>query len=148
MFIIINLIPHITNRKPINMAGPKGSKYYDIFLKHNVQLITKDKEIAINEEGFRLLKEVSKENSIVAASKNMGISYRKAWGLLRETEYVLGFQLIMKHRGGKEGGKTYLTPEGTDLVSAYNVLVSDIERSAHDPVKRFFHCINEISDRK
>jgi molybdate transport system regulatory protein len=130
------------------MAGPKGSKYYDIFLKQQVQLITKEEDIVINEEGFRLLNEVSKEQSIVAASRNMGISYRKAWGLLREIEYVLGFQLVGKHRGGKSGGKTDLTTEGTELVNAYNILIRDLDKSAHDTVKVFFNRINEISDRK
>ena len=130
------------------MAGPKGSKYYDIFLKQQVQLVTNDEEIVINEEGFRLLREIDKEHSIVAAAKNMDISYRKAWGLLRDIEYILGFRLVGKHRGGKAGGKTYLTPEGLDLIDAYNVLIKDLNISVHDTVKAFFNRINEISDRK
>ena len=130
------------------MAGPKGSKYYDIFLKQQLQLVTKDEEIVINEEGFRLLNEVKMEQSIVAASRNMGISNRKAWGLLREIEYVLGFQLVGKHRGGKAGGKTFLTPEGIELIEAYNHLIKDLDVLAHDKIKGFFNRINEISDRK
>lgn len=130
------------------MAGPKGSKYYDIFLKQSLKLITDKDDILINEEGFHLLKEVNKENSIVASARNMGISYRKAWGLLCEMENALGFQLVGKHRGGKDGGKTFLTKNGTDLVDAYNILLSELEIASHDPVKRFFNCINEISDRK
>jgi molybdenum-dependent DNA-binding transcriptional regulator ModE len=62
------------------MAGPRGSKYYDIFLKQQLELVTKDDDLIINEEGFRLLVEVRKEQSIVAAARNLNISYRKAWG--------------------------------------------------------------------
>jgi molybdate transport system regulatory protein len=130
------------------MAGPKGSKYYDIFLKQNLQLVTKEDDIIINEEGFTLLTQIQKEQSIVAASRNMGISYRKAWGLLREIEYVLGFRLVGKHRGGKSGGKTDLTPEGSELTEAYKNLKTDLDSAVHDPVKIFFNCINKISDRK
>jgi molybdate transport system regulatory protein len=130
------------------MAGPKGSKYYDIFLKQQLQLITKENDIVINEEGFTLLTEIKKEQSIVAAARKMGISYRKAWGLLRETEYVLGFQLVGPQRGGKEGGKTNLTKEGIELTRAYTNLKSDLDSAVHDAVKTFFNRINNISGRK
>ena len=130
------------------MAGHKGSKYYDIFLKQQLQLVTKEDEIVINEEGFMLLTEVHKKQSIVAASRNMGISYRKAWGLLREIEYVLGFQLVGKHRGGKAGGKTDLTQEGIELTEAYYNLKRDLDLDVHDTVKTFFNNINKISGKK
>lgn len=128
------------------MAGPKGSKYYDIFLKQQLQLVTKEDYTIINEEGFTLLKEIKKEQSIVAAARNMGISYRKAWGLLREIESVLGFQLIGKHRGGKAGGKTDLTEEGIELINAYIDLKSELEEKVHNTVKSFFWRINKISE--
>jgi molybdate transport system regulatory protein len=130
------------------MAGPKGSKYYNIFIKQQLQLVTKDDELIINEEGFRLLVEVGKEQSIVAAARNLKISYRKAWGLLREIESVLGFQLVGKHRGGKSGGKTDLTDEGLELIDAYLNLKIGLEEKVHDSIKNFFNKINKISDRK
>jgi molybdate transport system regulatory protein len=130
------------------MAGPRGSKYYDIFLKQQLQLVNKDDDLIINEEGFRLLVEVRKEQSIVAAANNMNISYRKAWGLLREIETVLGFQLVGKHRGGKSGGKTDLTAEGIELIEAYLNLKIELEEKVHDSIKQFFKKINKISDRK
>jgi len=130
------------------MAGPKGSKYYDIFLKQQVQLVTKDDDNVIDEEGFTLLTEIQKEQSIVAAARNMGISYRKAWGLLREIEYVLVFSLVGKHRGGKAGGKTELTLEGAELTEAYINLKKDLDYAVHDKVKAFFERINKLSDRK
>jgi molybdate transport system regulatory protein len=132
----------------LSMAGPKGSKYYDIFLKQQLQLVTKEDDIVINEEGFTLLTEIQKEQSIVAASRNMGISYRKAWGLLREIEHVLGFQLVGKHRGGKAGGKTDLTQEGIELTEAFSNLKRNLDLDVHDTVKTFFNRINKLSDRK
>jgi molybdate transport repressor ModE-like protein len=127
------------------MAGPKGSKYYDIFLKQQIQLVTREDDTIISEEGFTLLAEIKKEQSIVAASRNMGISYRKAWGLLREIENVLGFQLVGKHRGGKAGGKTDLTIEGLELTNAYIDLKSELQEKVHDTVKSFFKRINKIT---
>ena len=83
-----------------------------------------------------------------AAARNMKISYRKAWGLLRDIETVLGFQLVGKHRGGKSGGKTDLTSEGLELIDAYLNLKSELEDKVHDSIKKFFKKINNISDRK
>jgi len=130
------------------MAGTKGSKYYNIFLKQKLQLVNSDDNIVISEEGFLLLSEIMTCHSIVAASKKMGISYRKAWGLLREIEQVLGFQLILKHRGGKAGGKTFLTPEGTELSNAYSELKYNADIAVHDSVKGFFRRINSIQANK
>jgi molybdate transport system regulatory protein len=130
------------------MAGRKGSKYYDIFLKQQLHLVTKEDDIVIREEGFTLLTEIRREQSIVAASSNMGISYRKAWGLLREIESVLGFQLVGKHRGGKDGGKTDLTQEGIELTEAYVALKHDLNFVVHDTVKVFFNRINKISEKE
>jgi molybdate transport system regulatory protein len=130
------------------MAGPIGSKYYDIFLKHKVQLVTSDEETVINEEGFRLLLEIEKENSIVAAARNMKISYRKAWGLLRDIEYVLGFSLAGRKRGGKAGGRTSFTPEGKILLEAFKSMTADLESADKEIIRSFFRKINSITERK
>ncbi len=129
------------------MAGPRGSRYYDIFLKHNVWLETRGEDIVISAEGLDLLREVSLNESIVKSAQNMKISYRKAWGLLKEVEDLLGFRLIEKHRGGSSGGRTILTREGKALVSAYDDLNSEIDIALKDIAKRFFRRINDISEK-
>lgn len=129
------------------MAGPRGSRYYDIFLKHNVWLETRGEDIVISAEGLDLLREVSLNESIVKSAQNMKISYRKAWGLLKEVEDLLGFRLIEKHRGGSSGGRTILTREGKALVSAYDDLNSEIDIAMKDIAKRFFRRINDISEK-
>jgi molybdate transport system regulatory protein len=127
------------------MAGRKGSRYYDIFLKHQVHLVTGD-ETLITEEGFKLLLEVGKTGSIVAGAKNLGISYRKAWGLLRQIEYNLGFSLVGKRRGGKAGGRTSFTPEGRELLEAYQKLIVELESTDREAIRTFFRRINNITD--
>jgi molybdate transport system regulatory protein len=128
------------------MAGPKGSKYYDIFLRHQVELVSAGTTI-INEEAFRLLDEIEKGHSIVSAARNMDISYRKAWGLIRDIEYNLGFNLVGKMRGGKAGGRTTFTPEGLELMDAYRKLVSELQSTDKEAVKTFFRKLNHISSK-
>jgi molybdate transport system regulatory protein len=128
------------------MAGPEGSKYYDIFLNYSVWLETRGESIVLSSEGLDLLSEVERVESIVTAARNMGMSYRKAWGLLREVESMIQFPLIKKHRGGASGGRTLLTPEGRELVTAYAELSSDIDMAMKGIAKKFFRKLNRDYD--
>jgi molybdate transport system regulatory protein len=125
------------------MAGSKGSKYYDFFLKYRVCLETRDDRDVINTEGFALLSEIQKSESIRNAAEALNISYRKAWGMLRSSEQSLGFSLVSKLRGGEKGGKTILSDDGIRLLSAYNELLNEIDISVKNVTKKFFHSINE-----
>jgi molybdate transport system regulatory protein len=126
------------------MAGHKGSKYYDIFLDFSVFLKHKEGgHPVLTEEHFDLLLSIAELGSLMASAGRMGISYRKAWGLLRDSEKTLGLQLIEKHRGGRDGGKSVLTPDGASLVEAYRKLRSGFDASVKLLVKDFFRTINE-----
>ena len=48
---------------------------------------------------LRLLDSIQTEGAILQAAKGLGLSYRHAWGLLREAESVFGTPLLEKHRG-------------------------------------------------
>ena len=51
-----------------------------------------------------LLRLIRKTNSINAAAKAMGISYRKAWTYIDAMEKRLGFPLVIRQRGGPAEG--------------------------------------------
>ena len=74
----------------------------------------------------------------------MGISYRKAWGDLKSAEENLGYSLIEKHRGGKQGGKTILTPLGEKLIKAYADFHSRIETFIMDAFDDFASSMNKV----
>lgn len=125
------------------MAGRKGSKYYDIFLKHKVWLENLYGQDIVGDGKFDLLLCIDELESITACSERLGISYRKAWGNLREIEQRLGFSVVEKHRGGKEGGKTTLNSEGKKLIEAYKEFLVEIESLMHDSAKRFWAKVND-----
>jgi len=125
------------------MAGSKGSKYYDIFLDFSIFLKHKeDGHPILTEEHFELLLDIGELGSLAASAEKMKISYRKAWELVRQSEKTLGFQLIEKHRGGKDGGNSVLTPEGKKLIDAYKALRVEFDSSVKRIVKDFFQTIN------
>jgi len=128
------------------MAGDRGSKYYDIFLRHQLEMISGD-EIIISEEGFRLILAIEKYQSITSAANELGISYRKAWGMVRDIENNLGFCLAGKKRGGKSGGRTILTAEGMALASAYRDLLVELDQSDKEIIRKFFRRINPLREQ-
>ncbi|HOP05093.1 MAG TPA: LysR family transcriptional regulator [Tenuifilaceae bacterium] len=125
------------------MAGRKGSKYYDIFLKHKVWLENINGEDIVGGGKFDLLLSIDETQCITASAENLGISYRKAWGNIREIEQRLGFPVVEKHRGGKEGGKTVLNAEGKKLIDAYREFLIQIDTLMHDAAKEFWNKIND-----
>ncbi len=125
------------------MAGPPGSKYYNIFLDYKINLTGKENFEVFDEERFTLLKQIHEHGSLAAAAEAMSISYRKAWGLIREAEESMGFMLVEKQRGGKEGGSSELTVEGKKLLDAYLELRGEFDAAIHKITKKFFHKIND-----
>ena len=83
---------------------------------------TKQTEGGFGDGKWRLLNEINNKGSLRAASEILGISYRKAWGDLKKAETLLGYDLTEKTRGGKEGGKSLLTPAALKLLEAYAAL--------------------------
>ncbi len=67
-----------------------------------------------------LLVYIDRFGSISAASKEMGISYRKAWSSIQAMEERLGRRLIVRTRGGRGGGAASLTDVAKDLIAKYD----------------------------
>lgn len=125
------------------MAGPKGSKYYDVYLDYSILLRHRStSEPILTQEQLNLLLSIAEYESIAASAKKMNISYRKAWELVRRAEEDLGFSLVAKSRGGSEGGKSELTVEGKLLVDAYQELCDEFDESVKRVVQKFFQTIN------
>ena len=127
------------------MAGHKGEPYYDIFLRYDLWLETINKDRILDGEGFAILLDIDRTGSLTASARNLGMSYRKAWGLLNEVEHHLGFRLTEKRRGGTAGGRTVLSGKGRDLVHAYNKLCHETDIAMKSIAKVFFNRINEIN---
>ncbi|MEX0781021.1 MAG: LysR family transcriptional regulator [Dehalococcoidia bacterium] len=78
-----------------------------------------DGKLAMSDYRLRILEIVAETASLAKAASEMKLSYRRAWGKVKEMEENLGFALVHSEVGGAGGGHTTLTPEGERLVSAY-----------------------------
>jgi len=68
---------------------------------------------------YQLLKEIQKTGSLRKAAESLGMSYRHAWGLIKEIEEHTGHKIIESSRGGKGGGESHLTPKGMELIREF-----------------------------
>ncbi|MEM2900298.1 MAG: NUDIX domain-containing protein, partial [Thermoplasmata archaeon] len=94
--------------------------------------LMRDGNFVLSEGRARLLKLVNEEGSITIAAKKMKMSYRHAWGVLRAISDSAGAKIVSTQRGGKEGGKTILTPEGKRLLEEYESKKNHIEKMIKD----------------
>lgn len=90
-------------------------------MKHVTKItLTDDNGIKFFGEGpCRLLRCVEKTGSLRAAAMEMEMAYSKAIRILRQAESALGYPLTMRSAGGKDGGGSFLTPEGERLLRQY-----------------------------
>ena len=66
-----------------------------------------------------LLRSVEKTGSLRSAAMTMEMAYSKALKLVKQAEAALGYPLITRTTGGKDGGGSILTPEGKRWLSQY-----------------------------
>lgn len=74
-----------------------------------------------------LLEAIEQTGSITSSAKKLGMSYRRAWLLVDETNRCLIRPAVQTATGGQRGGGTSLTPVGVELVRRYRALEHQTE---------------------
>ncbi|MGI6558837.1 MAG: winged helix-turn-helix domain-containing protein [Limnochordia bacterium] len=81
--------------------------------------LTQDGKALMGSGRAKLLMRIEEYESISKAAESLNMSYRAAWGKIREAEERLGFPLIETQVGGVSGGGTRLTEEGHRFLNRY-----------------------------
>jgi molybdate transport system regulatory protein len=102
--------------------------------------LERDGRIALSDYRVRLLQLIDETGSLAEAAAAMKLSYRRAWGKVREIETNLGVRLVESAAGGAGGGGSRLTPEGERLVRLY---ARFREGAAQDLERRFRQVFGE-----
>ena len=90
--------------------------------------VEKDGSLELSDYRVQLLRSVAETGSLAQAAQRMGLSYRRAWGKVREIERNLGVTLVESEVGGVGGGSSHLTPAGERLVALYERFSRTMER--------------------
>jgi len=100
--------------------------------------LSKGDEKAFGQGPCELLRRVEKTNSLHQATHQMGMSYNKAWRLIRLIEKRLGFPLLEKQVGGKSGGGSQVTPRAKDLIERYERFETDAIKAIEKAYQKHF----------
>jgi molybdate transport system regulatory protein len=87
-----------------------------------------DGKLVLSDYRVRLLSLIEETGSLADAAQELGLSYRRAWGKVREIEENLGLKLVESAAGGSGGGGSHLTTEGRRLVAAYTRFRAGVDR--------------------
>ncbi len=81
--------------------------------------LEKDGRFIVSEGRAELLRKIKDSGSLSEAAKEMGMSYRHAWGVIHTISQNAGGEVVHSARGGKQGGLTTLTPFGEEVLREY-----------------------------
>jgi molybdate transport system regulatory protein len=77
-----------------------------------------------------LLQYIQETGSIAAASRRMGMSYKRAWYLIDTMNAYFREPIVTATKGGKSGGGAQLTPTGRAVLDAYRHMQAEVARVA------------------
>lgn len=89
----------------------------------------KDGKLVFSDYRAELLRAIRDTGSLAEAAGQLGLSYRRAWGKIREIEDNLGESLVESRRGGASGGRSRLTPLGESLLAEFEAQLSTLTKT-------------------
>lgn len=98
--------------------------------------IEKNGTCFLNPKRIQLLKRIDAEGSILAASKEMKMSYQQAWAIVKEINAIASLPVVIQQRGGANGGGAVITRFGFTLIerfeeiaAVHNKFISELEEN-------------------
>lgn len=86
----------------------------------------------------RLLEQIERTGSVRLACEQVGMSYSKGWKILGNAERELGYAIVIRKQGGKNGGAASLTPAGQQLLERYNAYERECREAVGHIFNRYF----------
>jgi len=90
--------------------------------------IKKDGIMFLNPLKTQLLQEIKKNGSLSGAAKKMEISYQHVWTMIDEMNRIAPSPLVLKQRGGANGGGTAISGYGERMLREYLMIQSEIKK--------------------
>ena len=89
--------------------------------------IKRDGIVFLNPQKVALLDEIVRSRSLSAAAKSLKISYQHAWTMIKEMNRTAPELLVVKQRGGVNGGGAEISEYGKNIMKEYQ-MINDILR--------------------
>jgi molybdate transport system regulatory protein len=99
-------------------------------MRPRIRVTADDGTIAFGPGKAELLEAIQKTGSIRAAADDRGMSYMRAWSLVRTMNAAFRSPLVEKVRGGPEQGGARLTKRGETVLRLYKRMAKEAESAA------------------
>lgn len=100
--------------------------------------LEKDGKLVFGTGKYLILKTIAETGSINQAAKILKMSYRHIWSYVNSIEKRLGCPLLMKNKGGKDGGGAILRDSARELLKKYEKLEQEVKAFADRRFKEIF----------
>lgn len=75
-----------------------------------------------------LLNEIRKSGSLNSAAKNLNISYQHVWTMIDEMNRIAPEPLVIKQRGGANGGGAEISGYGEKILQEYRMIQAQVKK--------------------
>ena len=86
-----------------------------------------------------LLKLTQELGSLNRAAKSMDMAYSKAFRLVKDAEEAVGFPLLERQTGGKDGGGSKLTRKAVKWIAMYEAWEQDVRAYSEAKYNEIFN---------
>ena len=101
-------------------------------LRPRLRIVRDDDTIVLGPGKADLLESIHRTGSIRAAAKELGMSYMRAWTLVRTMNAAFRAPLVEKERGGSERGGAQLTARGLAVLQLYRQMEETATESVEE----------------
>lgn len=115
-----------------------GSKPRKLGIKSRVWIEDEEGKIVFGAGRLRIFELVEAHGSILAAAKELRMSYRAVWGKIKATEDRLGQPLVQRKPDGTTRGGSELTPFARTMIGGFRQLQKTIEKEADELFENIF----------
>jgi molybdate transport system regulatory protein len=105
--------------------------------KLKVWVVFKD-TVKFGDGRAQLLEMVDQVGSLKRAVEHFGMSYRNAWGYLRELEQAAGFKILERQPGGGPRSGMRLTKRGREFLVQYRRFRHEVDAGVARQFQRSF----------
>ncbi len=108
------------------MTGKKSG----LAVRSKIWIVDGEGKVVFGTGRMKILEAVGRTGSLLAAAKELKMSYRAVWGRIKATEERLGRPLLVRNIGGAAGGGSQLTEIAILLMERFESLQQEVGKEA------------------
>jgi len=109
------------------------------YIEGNFEIVKKG-DVFLTIKRVTLLKLIKKLGSINAASKELKMSYQQAWHFIKEMNEISPLPLVVRKRGGANGGGADVTKYGEKLITEFERIQNEQQAFLKEQTQKMLSC--------